>query len=117
MIVRFIIIGLMNSVVALAVFSGLNAGLGDYRIAAIVAVPICVLFSHATMGRLVFARPGLRTLLPFALLYVVLGAINAVIIAAVVGLGQPPLVGQVVALPVIAVLSYFVNKNLVFRQA
>jgi putative flippase GtrA len=117
MIARFVIIGGLNGLVALVVFSALEALLKDYRLAAIIAVPICVLFSHATMGRLVFDRPGLRSLLPFALLYAVLGVINAVIITAVVGLGQPPLVGQILALPVIAVLSFFINKNLVFRQA
>jgi putative flippase GtrA len=117
MIIRFLIVGCLNAVAALVVFSALEALLRDYRIAAVIAVPICVLFSHSTMGRLVFDRPGLRTLLPFTLFYVALGIVNAVIISAMVRLGQPPLIGQVIALPVIAVLSFFINKNFVFRQA
>ena len=116
-IVRFIAVGAVNSAVALVVFAALQALFGDYRIAAIIAVPICVLFSHATMGRLVFANRRFGTLLPFVILYAALGVANALIIEAVVRLGHSSLLGQLTALPFIAVLSYLANKNIVFRQA
>lgn len=116
-IVRFIAVGAVNSAVGLAVFATLQALLGGYRIAAVIAVPICVLFSHATMGRLVFASRRFATLFPFAIIYAVLGVVNALIIEAVVRLDHSSLTGQLTALPFIAVLSYFANKNIVFRQA
>ena len=114
---RFVLVGLLNTIVAIVVFAILQWLIGDHRVAGFVAVPICVLFSHATMGRLVFGGHGLSTLFPFALVYAVLGIVNAVIISFFVGLGYDPLLGQVVAAPVVAVFSFFANKLIVFRRA
>ncbi|MDH4981864.1 GtrA family protein [Hyphomicrobium sp. D-2] len=108
--------GLLNTIVALIVFATLQWLLSDYLLAGFIAVPICVLFSHATMGRLVFNSTGLGTLIPFATVYAVLGMINAGLISMVVSFGQDPLIGQIVAAPVIAVLSFLGNELIVFRR-
>lgn len=115
-LVRFVVVGAFNTAVALVVFATLNRVFGDHRIAGFVAVPICVLISHATMGRLVFSGRGLRTLPAFALVYLVLGALNTGIIAKMVNFGYAPLTGQIAALPFIAALSYLANRFVVFRQ-
>ena len=114
---RFILVGVLNTILAIVVFAILQWALTDYRMAGFIAVPICVLFSHATMGRLVFGGRGFGTLVPFALVYAVLGVVNAAIISLVVGLGHDPLLGQVAAAPVVAVFSFFANKLIVFRRA
>lgn len=116
-VLRFVIVGVLNTAAALVIFAVLNRIVGDYRIAGFVAVPICVLISHTTMGRLVFFERGLRTLPAFILVYVALGALNTGIIANTVDFGYTPLTGQIVALPFIAVLSYVANRFVVFRQA
>lgn len=114
--IRFVLVGGLNTLVALLVFATLNRTFSDHRIAGFAAVPICILISHATMGRFVFARRDIQTLPAFVLVYTVLGALNAGIIAQLANLGYAPLVGQLVALPIIAVLSYVANRFLVFRQ-
>jgi hypothetical protein len=69
------------------------------------------------MRRLVFGGRGLSTLIPFALVYAVLGLVNSAIISFAVGLGHAPLLGQMVAAPVVAAFSFFANKFVVFRRA
>lgn len=115
-LIRFGLVGALNSALTLLVFAALNGLLSDHRLAGLVAVPICVLISHATMGRLVFSGAGLHTLPAFVLAYAVLGALNAAIVAKTVDSGYAPLTGQIVALPFIAILSFLANRFIVFRR-
>jgi putative flippase GtrA len=116
-LIRFVLVGLVNSAFTLVVFALLETVTGSHLIAAVLAVPICVLFAHATTGRLVFAVPGYGTLLPYVVVYGALGAINAAIIHVFVMGGFAPIWGQVFAFPVIGVLSYLASKNFVFRRS
>lgn len=112
---RFVAVGLLNTIFGLTVFAilillGLSKGL-----ALAIAWILGVLFNFQTMGRLVFRNYNPRLLLRFSLGYVVMYIVNLLALNAVTSFGVAPIPAQAILAPFVAILTFFVNRMLVFR--
>ena len=112
--VRFVIVGGLNTLFGYALFSAFYLLSHHRQLSLVAATIIGVLFNYFTTGRLVFANRGYRFLIPFCLGYgVVLGA-NMIALEVLSRLGVPTLAAQAISLPAMVVLSYVINRYVVF---
>src|SRR5690242_9298291 len=99
-------------VYALALLVGLN-----YALASLIAVVAGVFFSFRTQGTLVFGNADNRLLGRFAICWAVIYGANVLLIKTIMLLGANPYVAGAAALAPITIVSYFVQKFVVFRRA
>lgn len=119
----FLLVGGLSTVLGLGLFAGFHWLLGDHLSYQLVLVPtyaVGILVAFFLQRRLVFRVRGqvLTDLARFA--FVQLGAlgVNAVALTVLVELlGLPVLLGQVVALGVVAVVTYFAHVFFSFRRS
>lgn len=115
--IRFLVAGCINTLFGYGVFSLLVlAGLGP-DISLLVATVAGVLFNYFTTGKIVFAARGWGRLPWFAAVYSLTFLTNLLSLRGLIAAGMPSLLAQAVLLPVIVVLSFVLNKFLVFRAA
>ena len=104
---RFIVIGVINTIFGFAVYALLvTVGLSAQPALAIAFV-IGVVWNYFTHARFVFDNKGLSKMPIYALAYVVVYGFNAVSLDAAQGMGLGPLTAQAILAPVAAVLSFF----------
>jgi putative flippase GtrA len=115
LIVPFLKVGVLNAAFGYFVFALIYLMFGRYQAAVIVATVAGVLFNFVTTGRWVFRNASLIRIIPFALGYAAIMIVNVLVIDLGVALGIDPLLGQILAIPVIVVLSFLINDRLVFR--
>lgn len=114
-IVRFLIVGLLNtgfSYLLYAIF--LSLGL-HYTIANLLALIIGILFSFKTQGALVFHNRAPRLLGRFTAAWLGIYGVNIATIAVFTHWGLDAYTAGALALPVTTSLSYLMQKHLVFR--
>lgn len=113
---RFLFIGGMNTLLvyfiyAFFIFLGLN-----YALANLISLIIGILISFKTQGTFVFNNPHntlfLRYLLSWMLIYVV----NIAFIAGLMTFGLDAYISGALAIPPITLLSYLMQKYIVFRR-
>jgi putative flippase GtrA len=114
---RFLIVGILNTVFGFACFAilillGLSKG-----IALAIAWIFGVLFNFQTIGRLVFNNSRPHLLFRFSMGYLAMYVVNLVALNALVGFGVAPIPAQAMLAPFVAILTFFVNRMLVFRTA
>ena len=112
--IRFLIIGCVNTgfsylVYALFLFLGLA-----YPLANLLAMITGVCFGFLTNSKLVFKFKG--NFLKYLLLWFTLYIVNIGIIWIFVGFNCTPYLAGFLALPIITLLSYIAQKNLIFLQ-
>jgi putative flippase GtrA len=112
---RFLAVGVLNTVFSLTVFAilillGLSKGL-----ALAIAWVLGVLFNFQTIGRIVFRSYRPQLLFRFFLGYVAMYVVNLVALNAITSLGIAPIPAQAILTPFVAVLTFLVNRMLVFR--
>lgn len=112
---KFLSVGVLNAVFGYLVFASIYLLIQSDMAAVVMATVIGVVFNYFSTGRLVFAHSGLRRLPLFLLGYGLICAVNlgALKLLGQVGIGS--LLGQCLLILPLAVLSYVVNANLVFR--
>jgi putative flippase GtrA len=113
--VRFLIVGgvstaLSYGLYACLVFLGLN-----YAVANLAALVAGILFSFRTQGRFVFGNRDNRLLGRFVLCWALLYGVSVAFIRQMMALGMDGYVSGALAIPAIAVLSYLVQRFIVFR--
>ena len=114
--IRFLLVGILNTLFGYAVFvSALALGFG-VTFSLVLATIAGVLFNFQTIGAFVFRRREGRRLVPFILGYSLVLGINWVILKWTMGLGLGPAIAQALLLPLIAAMSFGINKLLVFRR-
>lgn len=114
--VRFVLVGGLNTLFGYSLFASLYL-LSHHRQASLIASTIIgVLFNYFTTGRLVFANRGYRMLLPFILTYAVVLAANMAGLEIAARTGVPTLLAQAIALPFMVVLSYVLNRYVIFAR-
>ena len=114
-LVRFLIVGLGNTIFSYAVYAlGLFMGL-PYWLASLVALVIGIAVGFVTQGRLVF-RSSLEGRLPiFVTVWAALYGVNILVIRLLTDLGiDAYLAGAIATLPTVA-LSFALNRLVVFR--
>jgi putative flippase GtrA len=114
--IRFLAVGALNTAFGYLVFAVAYLTIGSHRAALVIATVIGVLFNFVTTGRIVFGSRDPRRLLPFVASYVVSLGLNFVLLELLVRVGAPPLVGQIIALPMVVVTTYVICAKLVFRH-
>jgi putative flippase GtrA len=113
--VKFLFVGLLNTLFGYAVFAALVYAGVPAMPALVLTYVVGVLFNFVTTGRLVFS--GSRaSLARFIAGYVVIYFFNLALFKTVEALGAGPLVAQAVCLPVVAVFSFLLFKFQVFRD-
>ena len=113
--VRFVLVGVLNTLFGYLVFAGLTRlGWRD-----LVAVPVAyaagIAFNFVTFGKLVFESLDRRHLPRFILGYAGLYVCNVTGLRALARLGASAYVGQALLVIPLALLSYVINDRWVFR--
>lgn len=112
--VRFLVIGLLNTLFGygcfvLLLYLGLH-----YALALLIATVIGILFNFMTTGRLVFRSDANHLLLRFVGVYLAVYTVNVAGLKALSQLGWSGYMSGAVLLLPVAALSYFLNKKFVF---
>jgi putative flippase GtrA len=113
--VRFVLVGVLNTAFGYGVYAAMLYLGFSYPIASLTSLLLGILFSFQTQGRLVFGDPRQRLLPRFALAWAVIYALNLGLIASFVRFGLDAYTAGALALVPTVVLSYLVQKFIVFR--
>ena len=113
---RFLVVGVVNTAVSYAAYAFfLFVGL-SYAYAYLLALILGIFFSFKTQGKFVFQNQSYRAFVPFVLCWVAIYWVNIALIREFITLGFNAYVAGALALPVTVVLSYVVQKFIVFRR-
>jgi putative flippase GtrA len=113
--VRFILVGIVNtifgySLYVLLIFLGFR-----YNLAILIATILGVLFNFKTTGILVFNSRRNYLILRYCGAYAIIYFLNVVSVWLLLKAGSNPYLAQALVTPAIAVSSYAIQRNLVFR--
>jgi putative flippase GtrA len=112
--VRFVLVGGFNTAFSYAVYAvGLLLGL-PYAIANLCAMLLGILVSFVTQGALVFDNRDRSLIWRFAAAWVLIYVFNIGLIACFLRIGLNSYTGGAAALPFTSLMSYFIQKRLVF---
>jgi putative flippase GtrA len=113
---RFLIVGAGNTIIGYLLYLiGLWIGL-PYQMALICSTILGATFNFFTTGRIVFENDSLKRIIGFLTVYGIILAINLALLTMLVGWGMMKAYAQMVLLPLIVVLSFVLNKYLVFGK-
>ncbi|MBC1196654.1 GtrA family protein [Microcystis aeruginosa BLCCF158] len=120
--VRFLLVGVINTLFGYFSFATLILIGLDYKLAALLATILGVLFNFQTTGRLVFGSKNNKLIFRFVLVYVVTFLLNVEVLRIVdaidIGIEQKTkmlIAGAILLLPM-AVISFILMKLFVFRE-
>jgi putative flippase GtrA len=115
-IVRFVVVGGVNTVFAYAVYAVLlRVGL-NYAVANFAALIAGILFGFKTTGTLVFDNRDNRLLGRFVVCWAVIYLLNVASIKKLIEMGIDRYMAGALPIPAIAALSYAGQKYFVFRK-
>jgi len=113
---RFVVVGVFNTLLAYAIYA-LSLAVGfPYPIANFIALVFGIIISFTTQGKIVFNSLEYRRFWRFLLCWSLIYCINIAIIRELIHLGFGAYAAGALALPVIAVISFGVQKFFVFTQ-
>jgi len=120
--VRFLLVGVINTLFGYFSFATLILIGLDYKLAALLATILGVLFNFQTTGRLVFGSQNNKLIFRFVLVYVVTFLLNVealrIVDAIDIDIEQKTkmlIAGAILVLPM-AVISFILMKLFVFRE-
>lgn len=116
-LVRFLIVGAVNTLVSYAIYSGILFAGFNYSFANLVALISGILFSFKTQGLLVFYNSDVRRFWRFVLSWSCIYFVTITVIGSIVSAGINPYLAGLLALPLSMVLSYISQKFFVFRRS
>lgn len=113
---RFILVGGFNTILAYAVYA-LALALGLlYPAANFIALVTGILISFTMQGKYVFNRLDYRSLWRFLLCWLLIYCVNIAIIGELIEYRLDPYAAGAMALPVIVLISFMVQKHFVFTD-
>ncbi len=113
---RFVLTGIVNTVVYYMIFSSFIYLDVDYKIAVFLATSIGVFFSFKTFGKFVFSSHDNRRIFRFISVYIVLYFINIFIIKALYLIVENYYIIGFIATIICALISFVFNKWFVFKE-
>lgn len=116
-LLRFLAVGALNTLFGYVMFSLLVLAGVVPGLALFVGTLVGLLFNYFTTGRLVFAARGLGRLPWFVAVYGLTFLVNLWSLQALIATGLSPLLAQAIVLPLVILLTFLLNKLLVFRGA
>lgn len=114
---RFLAVGVLNTLFGYGVFGALVLAHMEPGLALFIATVAGVIFNYFTTGRLVFAASGMGRLPRFAAVYGLTFLVNLWSLRELTAAGLSPLLAQAIMLPVMVILTFVLNKLIVFRGA
>lgn len=113
--IRFLFVGLLNTLFGYTFFSLLIFLKLDYRLALFIATVFGVLFNFKTIGVFVFKKKNNKCIIRFVIVYSLTYLLNIFCLQITNYLGISLLVSQAFLLLPLAIISYFLNKKFVFK--
>jgi putative flippase GtrA len=111
----FLLVGALNTAVGYGLFAAFIFLGASTTLALAAATVLGVLFNFKSIGRIVFASGNVRLLPRFVGIYVVQFGINLVALKALESAGASPLLAQLLILPPLAIMSFIMMRQFVFR--
>lgn len=111
---RFLVVGVLNTAVSYGVYALLLALGLNLPWAGLLSLAAGVSIGFLAQGRLVFGQLSCASLLRFGLAWAVMYGVHLGIVTGLLQFGVSPYAGALVALAVLALLSYFVLRDFVF---
>lgn len=115
--VRFVLVGLANTAIGVALFALFFRLTGDHILAGFASAALAIMIGFFLTGRVVFGHLSWRSLVLYLTWYAGLALLNTGLIAAAVALGVNPYVSSIVAAPGVMLVSWFMNRYVIFGQA
>ena len=115
-VIRFLLVGVLNTAFGYGCYALLLAAGFHYAVAALLATIAGVLFNFQSSKRLVFQSRTSHRLFQFILSYCLIYVINVVILAVLIRFGLSAYVAGLINLIPSAVMSYFLQRNWVFKR-
>ena len=114
-LIRFLVVGVLNSLVGYGLFS-LFIYLGlHYSLASLVATILSVCFNFMSTGKLVFKQFGKTQAVRFALVYAFLYGLNILFLGGLLKTGMSEYLGGFILIPVMAAFAYVLHARFTFR--
>ncbi|WP_199288934.1 GtrA family protein [Pseudanabaena sp. FACHB-1998] len=114
--INFMLVGLINTLFGYGMFALLlHLGL-YYRYSLLIATICGILFNFKTIGILVFKSRNNRLIVRFVAVYLVIYLLNVESLRIIYMMGISILLGQAILVIPLAIVSYFLNKIIVFRD-
>lgn len=114
--IRFLAVGLLNTLFGYGVFAGLVLAGMPPMPALVLTYVVGITFNFFTTRRFVFQRSSRSSLLRFVAAYGVIYVFNVGLYRLVEAAGAGPLLAQALCLPVVAVFSFLLFKLHVFKD-
>lgn len=114
--VKFLFVGVINTLFGYTIFTLLIFLKLDYRFALLIATIFGVLFNFKTIGILVFETRSNRLIIRFFAVYLSIYLLNIGSLQITNFLGINVLLAQAILLLPLAIVSYFLNKRFVFNS-
>ncbi|MCC8964798.1 GtrA family protein [Bradyrhizobium sp. Pear76] len=114
--VKFVLVGIVNTAFRYTLFALFYLLLGSHQPPITLATACGVEFNFRSTGRLVFRSRRLSALLPFVTGCAAIWLVNILLLDEWTALARSPPIGQPLTLPVLALLSYAINRYLVFGR-
>ena len=112
----FLVVGGLNTAFGYGIYAALIYMGLHYALAVLLATVLGVLFNFKTTGTIVFASQDNSLIVKFFGVYAILFVFNAVFIHILRNFSFNDYVAGAITIPFAAVLSFILNKKLVFRQ-
>lgn len=113
---RFFAVGLVNTAFSYAIFYLVWRETLDTTIAAAISTVLGALFNFLSIGRIVFGCSDPRFLGRFIAVYAALFLLDALALRGLEGYGADAAIAQAALTPLLATLSYLLNRDYVFRS-
>lgn len=114
--IRFLAIGVVNTGFSYAVYAGLVYAGINYALSNLASLILGILFSFRTQSKFVFSLGGPAVFLRYLVVWAIIYCINVAIIGLLLKLGMSSYSAGALAILPVAVMSYFLQKLLVFSN-
>lgn len=113
---RFVVVGLVNTGFSYGVYVALLFMALDFRVANLTALVSGTVFSFKTQGRFVFENHNNGLFLRFLMVWAVIYMFNILLIQELIDYGFDAYVSGAIALIPVTLLSFVLQKTIVFRN-
>ena len=115
-LVRFILVGVLNTVFSYILYAVLVLSHIDYRLSLTICSVVTIIWNFNTTGRLVFGNRRQALIFKFVGGYGLIYLVNLGLIIMLARFGVGELARQALALPVVVLCSFALNRGWVFRD-
>ncbi|NJL07164.1 MAG: GtrA family protein [Methylacidiphilales bacterium] len=112
---RFLVVGIINTVFGYSIYLICIYFDASYQSAIVISTTLGALFNFFTTGSIVFQNSSIKNIFGFIGVYGLVMIVNIVLLTPLIESGISKSLGQAMVLPFIIIMSFTLNKFLVFR--